>query len=153
MFAEGSFVSVVGVSTMQKVKIERISDSGVTVSGPECGQFLTISGKSPAVAYIEPVKEAPKVIVEKVPAASIDEKQPHAHAPETEVPKLGSMKDKMNDPKIPDGQFSVNQVADLNGVPYPYAFKWVKEKCKAVGTVPREPGKRGRATTLYVVGK
>lgn len=151
-FAEGSIVTIVGVSTMQKVKVERISDSGVTISGPDCGQNLTISGKSPAIFFVESPKDefAAAVAEEKVARAKEDAQEV---AKEITAVKHGTIKAKMNDVKVPDGQFSVTMLAELNGVPYPYAFLWVKDNCKEVGKAPREPGKRGRATTLYVAGK
>lgn len=150
LFAEGATVTVVGVSTMQKVKIERISDCGVAVTGSDCGQHVMISGKSPAVLYVEPKKDDFEKVAAEEKAARIREDAQEV-AQESGRAKRGSMKEKMANIVAPSGQFSVNQLADLNKIPYPYAFNWAQENCNKVGVAPRAPGQRGRDTVLYAV--
>jgi len=63
----------------------------------------------------------------------------------------GSLKAKMAAIQIPEGAFTVKQLADLNGVPPSYANKWVKDNCKEAGTQAKQEGKRGRVAALFVV--
>jgi hypothetical protein len=133
-FKVGDVVDIDNIPEYQGVTIERISDGGVTISGKSV-KDLVISGKSPARYAIFKTKE------------NMSDTNP---VTETTTPKVrGKYTDAMNSPKLPDGEFTIKQVAELNGIPMPYATKLVGEKCVEAGVAPKAAGQRGRTAKLY----
>ncbi len=140
-FPVGAKVSVPNLPDYQGVTITRISDSGVTVNGPQCGRDVVISGRAPAIPFEEVASVAQ---VESVKPESISvESTPSGRAPR------GTYTDKMNSIKVPDGDFTVRQLAELNEIPLNYANTWVKTNCVEVGHVERIEGQRGKAAGLF----
>lgn len=135
-FREGNIVSISGVPAMRKLRIEAIGYSGVTVYGKsETGgadHTFTIAGSSPAVPYVESgsfVDSAGEEVRERAPRGYYD--------------------NILKAPKIPTGTFSISDFGDLNGLPYPYAAKWVKENCISRGTKEKVQGVRGKSSEIF----
>ncbi len=154
LFRIGDIVSVNGVEDFCELTIERISDSGVTVSGPKCAPHTVISGTSPAFLVNRPDKSNVKL------EAKSSDKPLKANSlfPFTEKEEKherverGTYTSKMNNIHIPEGKsFTVKQLAELNEIPIPYASKWVKDHCREVGHAEKEAGQRGRAAALFSV--
>lgn len=142
-FREGSIVDIVGIPTMHGILIERISESGVTISGGEIPDHTVISGRSPAVYHTAAKKELaaqikkPTEALEPINGDKPAGRQSHAA--------------KMSRIQVPPGKFTIKQLAELNDIPQPYAFKWAKDNCAECGFAPKPAGQRGRAAVLYMM--
>lgn len=135
-FREGNIVTISGVSAMRKLRIEAISYSGVTVYGKSemsgADHTFTIAGSSPAIPYVESgsfVDATGEEVKERVPRGYYDTI--------------------LKAPKIPTGTFSISDFGDMNGLPYQYAAKWVKENCVSRGTKEKVQGVRGKASEVF----
>ena len=134
-FKEGQRVDINGIAEMQNLKIERISDCGVTVTGGTLTPFTVISGRSPARLHREEIVSKDANVVVALPRVS-----------------RGTYTAKMNDIKVPGDVFTIKELAEVNGIPQPYAYNWVKEHCVEAGLAARSEGQRGKTAVLYKVG-
>ena len=150
-FPIGAVVSVVGVPDYEGITIQRISDSGVTVKGPKCGSDIVISGRTPTIIYVKQDKIMENTKIESVNTEVTNKNVDSSIEETSNRAARGSLKAKMAAIQIPEGAFTVKQLADLNGVPPSYANKWVKDNCKEAGTQAKQEGKRGRVAALFVV--
>lgn len=145
-FAEGQTVDINGVATMQSVVITRISQSGVTIVGRECGEII-ISCKSPAV--LSNSQHEVKVEFDKdnnrnnVTISAL-----HFDAETERVPR-GTYTGSMDNLKFPDGLFTITQLAELNEIPYQYAANYCRANLEVAGKAPKAEGQRGKASNLY----
>jgi len=171
-FGVGQIVNVGDIPEYQSVQIDRISDSGVTVSGGKVREVI-LSGRSPAVLS-DP--NAPKVIapepINLEQKQSISQTKPTGPTPKPiykmndplnaaikpinsaeapmQKPARHSYKDQMSKLVMPEVQpFTVRTFSELNHIPQAYAFNWIKENCVEAGQAPKPFGQRGRAATLY----
>lgn len=162
LFGIGHTVSVPNLDDYQKIKIVRVSDSGVTVSGPKCGNNVVLSGRTPAILYVEEEQnleikqeEKSKESFNKPNQIMTTKNTENSVAPSNEGAsiraKRGSIKTKMAAIQIPDGAFTVKQLADLNSIPASYANAWAKQNAKPAGMAAKQEGKRGRVAALFVV--
>lgn len=162
-FKEGAIVDIVGVALMQKVKIERISDSGVTISGRDIGNSMVISGRSPAVLHDEnesttkPNEAILKIANEiRTDCNKLDEKQRNEALQHglsiingKSRAKRGAFKEALKSIKAPKDKFTIAEIAEFNSIPVPYANMWAKENCVGVGKAEKALGARGKAAILY----
>ena len=140
LFRIGERVDIENVDAMTNVVIERISESGVTISG-SIGQHIVISGKSPVSIHQEKmISISPLITGEK---SGMEENK-------TRV-KRGSLIEKMAHIELPGEVFTIKLLAEYNDIPIPYAAKWVAENCIECGKAQKEEGARGRAATLYKI--
>lgn len=169
-FKVGSTITVPGIQAFEKTKILSINDSGVTVSSNEYTSAV-ISGKTPAVPYIEKIKE---VSVENnnsiTPSKEILNmsneirkecnnlnKEQREEALNTGIEiinsgraKRGSYKDKMNNIVLPNkDKFTIAELAQVNDIPVNYANIWAKENLIEAGKADKVAGQRGRQASLY----
>jgi hypothetical protein len=132
-------VDIEGVPSMSNLRVHAHSDSCTYVYGKNgeegADHIFTVSGSSPAIPH---VKQSVDEVTGEVTYAPVKERAPR-----------GSLQEIMKNPKIPSGKFTVAEFAELNGVPYPYGMKWVKENCVSRGMKEKEEGKRGRASELF----
>lgn len=139
-FPVGSFITIPAVSAMKKLRIEYVSDGCVTVYGKDDSEsndhVFTISGSSPAVAYQFNREQ------------SLDQSNQTSYETKERAPR-GSLSEKMKNPKVPSGKFTIAEFSELNEVPYPYAMKWVKENCSPAGFKERVEGHRGKTAELF----
>ncbi len=139
-FPVGSLISIDGVPAMHKLRIEYISDGCVTVYGKDSSEgtdhVFTISGSSPALPYSRGEKVA------------INEED-GTFEPIKERAERGSYDKILKNPTIPSEKFTIASFAETNGLPYPYALKWVKENCSPAGFAEKKAGQRGRAAELF----
>lgn len=139
-FQVGSLISIDGVPAMKKLRIDYISDGCVTVYGKDSSEgtdhTFTISGSSPAIPYEFKREEV------------IGENGEVSYEVNGRAPR-GSFVEKMKNPKIPSGKFSVSEFSDLNEVPYQYGMKWIKENCSPAGFKERVEGQRGKSAELF----
>lgn len=147
LFKIGQCVDIAGVKDMENVKINHISDSGVTIYGKNCGTIV-ISGKSPAYLHIEKKKD---LEIKQFMDTNTESNNAVANETETESKKIrASYKDKMKNVQLPQkGNFTIKEVAELNDIPLPYATNWVKQNCVESGKVEKKEGQRGRVASLY----
>lgn len=136
-FGVGQRVDISGVAEMQNLKIERISDTGVSVTGGQLTPFTVISGRSPA-----------RIHEETVAVMTVDGATTHNDIV-VERAARGSYTEKMKHIQIPEGSFTIKQLAELNGIPQPYAYNWVKDNCAEDGFAERAEGQRGKSAALY----
>ena len=135
LFRVGAHVDIENVDGMQNIRIERISESGVTISG-SVGQNVVISGKSPATLHqIDVFSQGGNI------EAPIEEKRA----------RRGSLIEKMSHIEVPGEVFTIKLLAEYNDVPNSYAAKWVSENCVECGKAEKEEGARGRAAALYKI--
>lgn len=127
-FPAHSRISIVGIPSMQNLRVDKITDCGVHVYGAEIGHTV-LSGKSPAINCADDVF----IIGESKRAVR------------------GSLIGKMSDIKTPSDKFTTQQLADHNEIPYVYALKWVNEHCNEVGKAEKVVGQRGKAATMYSI--
>ncbi len=158
-FPVGTYVDIPGVERMQNIKIEAINDSGVTVSGAEIGNYLVISGKSPAVRcekqervkFYKEEKQKPvednnvEVIIDKVEEIT-DEKILDIVEKVTKKSGYNEILAKM---QVPGGDFTIKQIAELNELPIPCATTWVKLNCVEAGKAEKKEGQRGKSAMTY----
>jgi hypothetical protein len=142
LFPVGTFVNVSDIDDYQNVQIKRISDSGVTIIAR--GHEIVVSGRSPATLVTNDTP-APTSTLENIGNRSSD----NAEDSPTERVKRGTYTERMKNIKIPEGLFTIKQVAELNDIPINYALNWVKENCVEVGKAEKAEGQRGKAATLY----
>lgn len=149
-FPVGSLISIDGVSAMKKLRVDYVSDGCVTVYGKDSSDgtdhTFTISGSSPAVPYVAYSSLSKEQMDGRMNrdgvSYSIDE------VVKERAPR-GSLTEKMKNPTVPLGKFTIAEFADLNEVPYPYAMKWVKENCSPAGFKDRVEGQRGKTAELF----
>lgn len=171
LFGVGQIVTVPGIEGYEKIEITRISDSGVTVNG-KCGKDVVLSGRTPAILWVEEIKEEILNKQSNEPIKKSNEQSNKLNSimtteNKTNDPLLykneavveinsnrarrGSIKAKMGAIQIPDGVFTVKQLAEMNGIPSGYANKWCKENAKPAGSAAKQNGKRGRVAALFTV--
>ena len=168
LYRVGSIVDITDVVDMQRVRIERVSDGGVTITGKNCGNSIVVSGHSPARLSdlsIKPVKS--EKIIEETPESldkKVEELQqkiaelknrkpgdvPLALVVNDDKKERKNYKDIMENLQIPDIQpFTIKFFAELNGIPIPYAATYVKKTFAEAGKVDKIDGQRGRVASLY----
>ncbi len=135
-FQPQSHVSIVGIPAMQNIRVDKITDGGVHVYGSTIGHCV-LSGKSPAIYYVA------SEIISSDGVINVSDSPIRA--------KRGSLIEKMNHIQVPTNlkAFTIQQLADLNEVPYPYALKWVNDNCKESGLAERKEGARGKTAKIY----
>ena len=135
-FQPTNHVSIVGIPAMENIRIDKITDGGVHVYGSTIGHCV-LSGKSPTI-YYSPTSE----VISSDGVINVSDSPVRA--------KRGSLIEKMNHIKAPvAGSFTIQTLADLNEVPYPYALKWVNDNCKESGFAERKEGARGKTAKMY----
>lgn len=153
-FQEGQTVNISDLEDYQEVIINRISDSGVTVSGKKCGNNIILSGKSPAqLSEIQrevKIKDGEGNIRPTYVAAKSGPEitSDTGLTPSGRVHR-GTHTAKMSNLAIPEGNFTIKYFAEFNKIPIPYALKWVKDNCVEAGKAEKPEGQRGRVATLY----
>lgn len=150
----GDIVDVYKVPHMRKVEVIAINDSGVSIKGPEIG-LTVISGateisehdyNAPIVKAEETKVEDAPIIKKRTKVASII---PEVTSNNGQRAKRGSLTKLMENIKFPFDKFTIGELAEHNGIPVPYALKWVKDNCIECGKADKAPGQRGRAATIY----
>lgn len=152
LFAIGDVVSITSAQDFQNIRIERISDSGVTISGPKCSPNTVISGKSPA--YLVKRGEVSFDMPEGIkPMVSESSEEPSFNKDGSERAKRGAYIEKMKNLTVPEigKSFTIKQFAELNNIPIGHALAWVKQNCREVGKADKQEGQRGRAASLYQI--
>lgn len=150
LFALETVVEIPGVEDYEKVTIKRISDAGVTVNGQKCGNNIVISGRTPAILWVEKEKiiEENKIMTTE---NTINVNNEAVNETASNRAKRGSIKAKMAAIQVPANPFTVKQLAELNDIPVNYANLWVKSNAKLAGSVEKVEGQRGRVASLYSV--
>jgi hypothetical protein len=154
LFREGAVVDVCDITDMQGVTITRIADSGVTIKGGGIRETV-ISGKSPACLARNVIKQIEKKIMDtennnNTNTDTSNTTEAVAVATEAVSPVRGKYKDALAAIKLPElNTFTIKQISELNGLPIPYAVKWVNENCVEVGNAAKPAGQRGRVAKLY----
>lgn len=156
LFREGTIVDIDTIEDFQGVKIERIADSGVSISGPSIRDCV-VSGKSPACLARGKIKQ-----MDKKPILNMDTNNTNTNTENTntevapvatspvESPVRGKYKDALASMQVPAKEtFTIKEVAELNKLPIPYAVKWVAEHCDEAGLAEKPEGQRGRVAKLY----
>lgn len=143
LFREGQEVSIDGLPDMSKLKIERISDSGVTVSGGSIPAHTVLSGRSPAHLYVSNNQSSNSVNNNNMSNPDTNT------APSKKARKSHS--EKMTSLQMPPAPFTIRQLSELNDIPLVYAHSWVKTNCVEAGFVPRKEGQRGKCSALFNV--
>jgi len=152
LFREGAIVDIDTIEDFQGVKIERIADSGVSISGPSIRDCV-VSGKSPACLARGKIKQ-----IEKKPILNMENNTTNTTNTETvpvavspvESPVRGKYKDALASMQVPaKDTFTIKEVAELNKLPIPYAVKWVAEHCDEAGLAEKPAGQRGRVAKLF----
>jgi hypothetical protein len=151
LFHEGQQVDIDGLPQMIGLKIERISDSGVTVSGSSFGAHIVLSGRSPAHIHVP----TNKPIIKLVKTKSVNTEQNNMSNPDTNTALSKKARkshgDKMSSLQMPPAPFTIRQLAEANDIPLVYAHSWVKTNCIEAGLVPRKEGQRGKCSALFNV--
>jgi hypothetical protein len=170
LFGIGQTVTIPGIAEFQKTKILRISDCGVTVSS-NAHLYTVISGRSPAIPYeadktviLSPEMQDIKDQLETLEKEIAEMEDPDSELLETckklkeSIPeekievgraKRGSFTEKMKHIVLPDGNFTINDLAKLNDIPNNYANTYAKDNLMEVGKAEKKENQKGRAATLY----
>jgi hypothetical protein len=126
---------------MSNLRVKAHSDSCTYVYGKSeeggADHTFTISGSSPAVPHV--LRGTIEVGQDGVEYEVVKQRA-----------ERGSLAKIMENPAIPTQEkFTITEFAELNGVPYPYASKWVKDNCSPAGFKEKPPGQRGKASELF----
>jgi len=162
LFREGTIVDIDNIEDFQGVKIERIADSGVSISGPSIRDCV-VSGKSPACLARGKIKQMDKKPILNMENNTTNTENNTTNIANTETvaatpvavspvesPVRGKYKDALAAMQVPSNPtFTIKEVADLNKLPIPYAVKWVAEHCEEAGLAEKPAGQRGRVAKLY----
>lgn len=154
LFGLEQIVSIPGLEDYEKITIKRISDTGVTVNGPKCGNNIVISGRTPAILWVEKEKTLENnQEIKNMTTENVNNSVKSEVVEETvsNRAKRGSIKAKMAALQVPEGKFTVKQFAELNNIPVAYANKWASDNAKVVGFVEKMAGQRGRSASLFEV--
>ena len=139
-FKVGQYVDIVNVPHYNNIRIDAITDSGVHIHSNSFG-YTVLSGNSPAILH-EQTQNANEFEPNKQTEIANENMQNNRA-------KRGSLKEKMDNLQMPDGEFTIKQFAELNEIPTPYASKWVKNNCAEIGEAVKVDGQRGRASKIY----
>lgn len=154
LFKEGTIVDISDIADFQGVKIERVADSGVSISGNGIRECV-VSGRSPARLAEQKIKQTPIKLMEnntETVEAKSDTNVDVAVKAAATLPARGKYASILAAMKVPGGDtFTIKQLADENGLPIPYAVKWVNDNCDEAGLAEKPAGQRGRVAKLFKV--
>jgi hypothetical protein len=127
-FREGTVVDIPGTN-YQHVKIDRINDCGVYISGSGIASNFVISGRSPAIES--------KLVVDKEEGDSNKSITPSVLLP-------------FNPNYIePQWDFTIAQFAEENCINVAVANKYVQQHYQNIGFAKRSEGQRGKSAKLF----
>lgn len=157
-----SYITVVGIPSMEKLHLVAVTQSAAHVTNN--GVHTTISCGTPCVPYVAEEKHEVSPTLHSVLTVAEPEKtEGIPEEIETDEETTGEKRrgrpqgvhgkmvaEKLASFVFPTEPFTIRQVSELLDIEPLYLIAFFKNNCKEVGEEPKVPGKRGRASKLFL---